>query len=195
MNATCDDSSRGDRDSPTAYGIKIEEGSRDVLVEANDVRLDANREWVYGAVANARHAQRYLPVESHRAYTSGDYRNGGPPLERLFRREARTPTRLVAEQKHGGERDGGRIVSESSHGTSYGATSSMWNMSSESCRIRLPAWHLDRGETPMKPRSRECDLTQHGESRSVQITALSLQHEYDVRRDHGPRTGAWHGIS
>jgi hypothetical protein len=104
-------------DSQHAYGIAVREGSSDVRVEGNDIRLEANADWVYGAVAmrgthNVTFYGNYV-----NAYTNGSYHTVGIHLSDFFVSEARDATGLVAERNTVVNATAGEIISESSWGT------------------------------------------------------------------------------
>jgi len=185
-------------ESRHAYGIKIEEGSRDVLVEANDVRLDANREWVYGAVAMRDTHNVTFRWNHIDAYTSGDYRTVGLHLSDYFVSEARDATGLLAEQNTVVNATAGGIVSESSHGTS----------------IRRNLVHVEY----VVPRAvgfdypRGISTEENSNETTIAENVIYTQHwGIQVGSDHGLfhsntiynvkegimvlDTGAWHGIS
>ena len=104
-------------DSQRAYGIAVREGSSDIRVERNDIRLEANEDWVYGAVAmrgthNVTFYGNYV-----NAYTNASYHTVGIHLSDFFVSEARDATGLLAERNTVVNATAGGIISESSWGT------------------------------------------------------------------------------
>ncbi len=104
-------------DSQRAYGIAVREGSSDIRVERNDIRLEANEDWVYGAVAmrgthNVTFYGNYV-----NAYTNASYHTVGIHLSDFFVSEARDASGLVAERNTVVNATAGGIISESSWGT------------------------------------------------------------------------------
>src|SRR5919197_590957 len=104
-------------ESVHAYGIAVREGSSDVRVEANDIRLEAGADWTYGAVA-MRGTHNVTFYGNHvDAYTNGSYRTVGIHLSDFFVSQERDATGLVAERNTIVNATAGGIVSESSVGT------------------------------------------------------------------------------
>jgi len=154
MTQTCDDSSRG-VESRHAYGIKIEEGRG--TSSSRRTTCDSMRT-ANGFTGRSRCATRNNVTFRWNhidAYTSGDSSDGGPPLERLFRQRSAGRHAPRRGTEHGGERDGGRHrVREFRTARAYGATSSMWNMSSRELSDSITRVASRPRRTPMKPRSR-----------------------------------------
>jgi hypothetical protein len=101
-------------ESVHAYGIAVREGSSDVRVEANDIRLEAGADWTYGAVA-MRGTHNVTFYGNHvDAYTNGSYRTVGIHLSDFFVSQERDASGLVAERNTVVNATAGGIVSESS---------------------------------------------------------------------------------
>lgn len=106
-----------------AYGIAVREGSSDVRVEANYVRLDANFEWVYG-IATDRGVHNVTIYGNYvDAYTSGSFHTTGIHMSDTHIDDARRATGLIATRNTVVNATGGAIVSASSSGTIIG-----WNL-------------------------------------------------------------------
>jgi PKD repeat protein len=100
-----------------AYGIAVREGSRDVRVEANYVRLDANYEWVYGIATDRGVHDVTINGNYVDAYTSGNFHTTGIHLSDTHVDDVRRATGVVAIRNTIVNATGGSIVSASSFGT------------------------------------------------------------------------------
>jgi hypothetical protein len=106
-----------------AYGIAVREGSQDIRVEANHIRLDANYDWVYGIATDRGVHDVTIDGNYVDAYTSGMFHTTGIHLSDTHVDDARRATGLVATRNTVVNATGGAIVSASSSGTVIG-----WNL-------------------------------------------------------------------
>ncbi len=100
-----------------AYGVYVNEGSSNVRVEANEVHLDGNRDWVYGAVTMRGTHNITFYGNYVNAYTSASYLTVGIHLSDYYVGDDRQATQIVAERNTVMNATAGGIVSESSVGT------------------------------------------------------------------------------
>jgi hypothetical protein len=100
-----------------AYGIAIREGSRDIRVEANYVRLDANWDWVHGIETDRGVHDVTIEGNYIDAFTSGSFLTTGIQVSDLHVDDTRRATGVLVRRNTIVNATGGAIVSASSSGT------------------------------------------------------------------------------
>lgn len=100
-----------------AYGISIREGSRDIRIEANYVRLDANYDWVHGIQTDRNVHDVVIEGNYVDAYTSGNFHTIGIQAGDIFVDETRRATGVMVVRNTVVNATAGGVASFSSVGT------------------------------------------------------------------------------